>query len=337
MTTSVPLSSETASAPPGELQDNKPGIPVIDISGFDSGDTARDAEIAARMRAACLDKGFFYVTGHGIPAAAVGDLYKASEAFFALPPEEKNKVGKNNSPYNRGYEPLAAQTLEPGAPPDQKEGYYIGVEIPETDPRVQAGKFNHGPNQWPEVPAAFRPTAEAYYSLMVDLGTRLMGALALSLDLPRDYFSGFTTDPMCTLRLLHYPPQRPMAPADEKGCGAHTDFGGLTLLWQDDVGGLEVLDQATGAWVAAPPIDGAYVVNLGDMIQRWTNGRYRSTLHRVINRSGRERYSIPFFYTGNPDHEVRCIESCLAPGEEPKLPPITVSRHLQDMYARTYK
>ena len=310
-------------------------LPVIDISDLGQGDTARDADIAGKIRAACEDKGFLYVVGHGVPTEALDNLRAASEAFFALPLEEKLTIAMANSPANRGYEPLATQTLEAGAPPDQKESVMIGVDLPEDDPRVLAGKFNHGPNQWPERPESFKPAAETYFRHMTAFGTKLMHGMALSLDLPADYFAGFTTDPMCSLRLLHYPPQRANAEPDEKGCGAHTDFGGLTLLWQDDVGGLEVQNK-DGSWIAAPPMPGAYVVNLGDMIQRWTNGRYRSTLHRVINRSGRERYSIPFFYTGNPDHEVRCIENCLAPGESPAYPPITVSGHIQAMYAKTY-
>ncbi|MEM6382431.1 MAG: 2-oxoglutarate and iron-dependent oxygenase domain-containing protein [Pseudomonadota bacterium] len=310
-------------------------LPIIDITGFGEGDARVDEKLAMEVRSACEDKGFFYVTGHGVPDELIRAMRTQAEAFFDLPLAQKIAISKDLSPCNRGYEPLAAQTLEKGAPPDQKEGFYAGVEISETDPRVQARKFNHGPNQWPAALPQFREVSEAYFAAMLAFGNRLMEAMALSLQLPRDYFAGFTTDPMCTLRLLHYPPQRANAAPDEKGCGAHTDFGGLTLLWQDEVGGLEVFDEEAG-WIPGPPIPNAFNVNLGDMIQRWTNGRYRSTLHRVINRSGRERYSIPFFYTGNPDHEVRCIETCLADGEEPKYPPITVSEHIQAMYRQTY-
>lgn len=310
-------------------------LPLIDITDLDRGDGTRDAQIAAQIREACLDKGFLYVVGHGVAPTALAALRDAAEAFFRLPIDEKMKVSMELSKGNRGYEKLAAQTLEAGAPPDQKEGFQLGVDMAEDDPRVLAGKFACAPNQWPESPTDFRKASENYFEAMTAFGARLMTGMALSLDLPRDYFKAFTTDPLCTLRMLHYPPQRPNAEPDEKGCGAHTDFGGLTLLWQDEVGGLEVLDKDEG-WVQAPPVSGAYVVNLGDMIQRWTNGRYRSTMHRVINRSGRERYSIPFFYTGNPDHEVRCIETCLDEGEAPLYPPITVSEHLQAMYRKTY-
>jgi isopenicillin N synthase-like dioxygenase len=176
-----------------------------------------------------------------------------------------------------------------------------------------------------------------YFDAMLGVGERLTRGLALSLDLPEDHFRAFTTDPMATLRLLHYPPQPANADPGQMGAGAHTDFGGLTLLRQGDVGGLQVWDQSSDSWIHADPEPGTFVVNLGDMIARWTNNRYRSTLHRVVNTSGRERYSIPFFYTGNYDNVVECLPTCLTPGDQPKYPPTTVEAHLREMYRRTYK
>jgi len=173
----------------------------------------------------------------------------------------------------------------------------------------------------------------AYFAAMSAVGARLMRGMALSLNLEETALDSFTHRPLATLRLLHYPPSRPDVP-DEMGAGAHTDFAGLTLLLQDEVGGLQV--KSDTGWIEAPPIPGAYIVNLGDMIARFTNDRYRSTLHRVINRSGRERYSVPFFYTGKPDFEVRCVPTCLDVGQTPKYPPILVEDHLKSMYAKTY-
>ena len=138
------------------------------------------------------------------------------------------------------------------------------------------------------------------------------------------------------MRLLHYPPKRINAHDNEKGAGAHTDFGGLTLLLQDAVGGLQVFDRTNRTWINAQPVADSFIVNLGDMIARWTNDRYRSTLHRVVNDSGKERYSVPFFYSGNPDHEVSCIPTCLEPQETAKYPPIKVEDHIKAMYDKTY-
>jgi isopenicillin N synthase-like dioxygenase len=139
----------------------------------------------------------------------------------------------------------------------------------------------------------------------------LMQGVALSLGLPEQHFAGFCHDAMTTLRLLHYPPQSPSAAPGEKGCGAHTDWGGLTLLLQDDNSGLQVWDQESNDWIWAMPVPGSYVVNIGDLISRWTNDLYRSTLHRVVNLSGNERYSVPYFYSGNVDHKIECIHQCL--------------------------
>jgi isopenicillin N synthase-like dioxygenase len=311
-------------------------LPVIDVSGLSSPDPSDRIAVGRALRAACRDKGFFYCLGHGVPQGLIDATFAESRALFARPVAEKMVVEKSRSRANRGYEVLGGQTLEAGAPPDRKEGYYIGVELPEDDPRVVAGRFNRGPNLWPDGQPAFRPTMTAYFAALSVLGERLIRGIALSLDLPEDQFAAFCREPLATLRLLHYPPQRPDPEKGEKGAGAHTDFGGLTILMQDEVGGLQVFDRATGGWIAATPLPGAFVVNLGDMIARWTNDTYCSTLHRVINTSGRERYSIPFFYVGNPDYEVACIPTCLAAGAAPKYPPITVEKHLRSMYRKTY-
>ena len=312
-------------------------LPVIDIGGLSSADPEARKAVGAKLREACLDKGFFYISNHGVPEDLVRDVFAEAAAFFALPAEQKAEVDKSKSKANRGYEPMQGQTLEPGAPPDLKEGYYIGPEHGPDDPRVIAGTFNHGSNQWPSQRPNFRPVMERYRSVLFDLSATLMRGMALSLDLPENYFEGYHKDANGTVRLLHYPPQSPQGDPTQKGAGAHTDFGGLTVLRQGDVGGLQVWDQKSDAWIHADPLPNTYVVNLGDMISRWTNDRYRSTVHRVVNASGKERYSVPFFYTGNYAFNVECIPTCLAPGETPKYPPVTVEQHMREMYKRTYK
>lgn len=320
--------------PEGRLNGSA-GLPVVDIAALRSPDPVARRWVAMAMRDACLDKGFMYVVGHGVPASLQAAVFEEAARFFAAPEEVKAAVDKSRSSSNRGYEPLRNQTLEPGAPPDLKEGFYIGRDLQHHDPRVRAGKFNHGPNLWPEGMPTFRATMERYFAEMMGLGSLMMRGLALSLDLDEHALDGFCEEPLATLRLLHYPPQPANPQPGEKGCGAHTDFGGLTLLLQDDKGGLQVWDRGAG-WIEAPPMSDAYIVNLGDMIARWTNDRYRSTRHRVINRSGGERFSVPFFFTGNPDFLVECLPSCLEAGETPRYAPTTVEGHMREMFARTY-
>jgi isopenicillin N synthase-like dioxygenase len=175
----------------------------------------------------------------------------------------------------------------------------------------------------------------AYHAAMRDLSERIMIGLALSLDLPEDYFDDFNRDPLSTLRILHYPPHPADAEAGQAGAGAHTDYGALTLLLQDSNSGLQVRD-AGNSWIHAAPISGTFVFNIGDAIARWTNDLYRSTVHRVVNVSGKRRYSVPFFYSGYADHPLECIPGCLKPGETPKYPTATVAEHMQQMYQRSY-
>jgi isopenicillin N synthase-like dioxygenase len=310
--------------------------PIVSLAGMRSRNQAARLAVGSAFRSACLDKGFLYIVDHGVAPGLIEAMFTQTKRFFDLPMQRKLAVDMAQSACHRGYEKLRAQVLEAGAPPDLKEGFYIGNHLTEDDPRVIAGLFNHGPNIWPENLPGWQETMETYFAQMCDLCRLTMRALALSLDLPEDHFEAFCDEPQANLRLLHYPPQPANSQPGEKGCGAHTDFGALTYLMQDDVGGLQVWDAQFG-WVEAPPIPGAYLLNLGDLIARWTNQRYRSTLHRVINRSGRERYSIPFFFTGRPDYVVACLPGCLAPGEQPKYAPTTANGHLREMYDLTYK
>ncbi|MEH6497824.1 MAG: 2-oxoglutarate and iron-dependent oxygenase domain-containing protein [Pseudoalteromonas distincta] len=318
------------------VTDAPSALPVIDLSALRGDVQADKLDTGRQLRDACLHTGFFYISGHGISEALIEQVFAESRAFFDQPLAEKQKIDKASSAANRGYEMLGGQTLDPGAPPDLKEGFYIGEELPEDDPRVLSGGFNLGPNQWPPALTGFRPVMDSYFEAMLALSERIMAGLALSLDLQEDFFADFCEQPLATLRLLHYPPQPAKPLPGEKGCGAHTDFGGITILLLDDKPGLQVWDAAGDRWLDAAPIPGTFVVNLGDMIARWTNDRYRSTLHRVVNTSGTERYSVPFFYSGALNHEVRCLPVCLAPGESAKYPPTTVGEHLKEMYRRTY-
>jgi len=307
-------------------------LPVLEGGQLFAGDAAQ----IALLRAAAQRHGFFYLSDHGVDPALIAAVFAQSAQFFALPDATKSAVHLRRVSHALGWEPLRAQTLEAGSPPDLKEGFYIGPDVAADDPAVLAGRFGVGPNQWPADLPEFRATMKAYFDAARDVAIKVMDALALALDLPGDYFAQFTRDPSCRLRLLHYPPQPAHPEPGEKGCGAHTDFGSVTLLLQDAAGGLQVRDVVTGVWFDAPPRPGTFVVNLGDLIARWTNHRFQSNPHRVINRSGRERYSVPFFFTGNPDYVVECLPTCLAPGEVPQYAPITAEAHLAECYAATY-
>lgn len=307
-------------------------LPIIDLSA------SRDPrEIGASIDAACRDRGFFYVVGHGVDASLIEATFAISQRFFALAQDVKNRWHMSKSTIRRGYEGIGWQTLDPGKPEDLKESFYLGIDRGPEDPLVRAGTPNYGPNQWPDealVPG-FHATTSAYFRTMDALARRLMALMALGLGLPGDHFEAFLKNPMTILRLLHYPPQPASAAAEQMGCGAHTDWGGITLLAQDDAGGLQVRD-ADERWIDAHPLPGAFVVNLGDLMQRWTNDRYRSTLHRVINAtSGRDRYSIPFFFDIDYHAEVVALPGTFDADDPPRYPPISAGGHIIEMYEKT--
>ena len=194
-----------------------------------------------------------------------------------------------------------------------------------------------GPNIWPEsLGPHFRETCMDYLNQISSLTEEVMRAIALSLGYDTSFFDEFFHDPMCFFKMLHYPPQATDAHELQRGIGAHRDFGVITLLLQGDVSGLEVWDDEVKDWYPAPPVEGALVVNLGNLFEQWTNDQYISNVHRVINRSGTERYSIPFNYNGNPDFVVRCIEKCRAQKEDEKYAPVSVEDYVRQKYKDVY-
>ncbi|KAK0385409.1 hypothetical protein NLU13_7885 [Sarocladium strictum] len=316
-------------------------IPLIDFSGFLSSDATAKQAVVDQIRQSCLYNGFFQIKNHRIDLAKQKAVMESSKKFFDMPLESKETVSKNNNSWNRGYEMLRSQILEEGTEPELKEGFYIGAEIPETHPYFLEKKLNSGPNQWPaalgdDLPA-FRSATMDYYNSALALAGDLMRAIALSLDLDEFYFEKFLDGAVATMRLLHYPPQP--ADCDDKktrGIGAHTDFGAITMLLQDVVDGLQVWDQQTETWIDVPPTEGALVINLGNLMARWTNEKYKSNVHRVINKTGKERYSIPVFLSGNPDYVVECIPTCKKATETPKFAPTTVQEMVSASYAESY-
>ncbi len=273
-------------------------VPVVDIS--------QDPQIASqRLRAACLEHGFFYISGHGVSQELVDRLDHLSHQFFALPTEEKTKIRMElGGRAWRGYFRVGDELTS--GKPDQKEGIYFGSELGDEHPEVQAGSPMHGRNLFPESLPDFGPTVLEYMEAVEQVGHRVMERLALSLGLEPSYFADrYTSEPLTLFRIFHYPSMNP-GPEETWGVGEHTDYGVLTILRQDEIGGLEV--KSLQGWIAAPPIPGTFVCNIGDMLDRMTGGLYRSTPHRVRNESGRSRLSFPFFFDPNFRAEVKPIQ-----------------------------
>ncbi|RSZ47213.1 MULTISPECIES: 2-oxoglutarate and iron-dependent oxygenase domain-containing protein [unclassified Variovorax] len=281
-------------------------LPLIDVAALVDGTDGRDA-VAAQIGAACRAHGFFYVTGHGVDAALVKRLEDLSHRFFELPEETKMqwRMALGGRAW-RGYFPLGGE-LTSGRP-DWKEGLYLGTELPATHPLVQAKTPVHGPNLFPDVPG-FRETILEYMAAVTQLGHRLMEGIALSLGLEAGYFAErYTADPLILFRLFNYPSQPVPEGLDVQwGVGEHTDYGLLTILHQDHIGGLAV--NTPGGWIDAPPVAGSFVCNIGDMLDRMTGGLYKSTPHRVKrNTSGHDRLSFPLFFDPNFEARVQRIE-----------------------------
>jgi len=289
-------------------------LPIIDISLLDRAETS--SAVAQQISAACREHGFFYVAGHGVDPVLQQRMEAMSQAFFALPEDEKMQVAMSRGGRAwRGFFPIGAE-LTSGRP-DKKEGLYFGTELSPSDPRVQAGLPLHGSNLFPIRPEGFREVILDYVAAVTKVGHVVMQGVSLSLGLPADYFyKKYNQDPLILFRIFHYPPQ--VASSEDWGVGEHTDYGLLTILLQDAVGGLQV--KSRGKWIAAPPIANTFVCNIGDMLEKMTGGYYRSTPHRVLNTTGRERLSFPLFFDPGFDTVIQPIENIQAPNHEATPP-----------------
>lgn len=281
-------------------------VPVIDVSALVAGSPGR-AAVAAEIGDACRSQGFFYVTGHGVDPELVHRLVDASRRFFAEDEDTKMRwrMALGGRAW-RGYFPAGGELTSGRA--DWKEGLYLGSELPDDHPLVRARTPLHGRNLFPSRPG-LREAVLDYLDALTRVGHALMEGIALSLGLDATYFAHrYTADPLILFRLFNYP-SRP-APVEKDvqwGVGEHSDYGLLTILWQDDVGGLQV--KTRDGWVEAPPLPGSFVCNIGDMLDRLTGGLYLSTPHRVaLNTTGRDRMSMPFFFDPHFEARVRPIE-----------------------------
>jgi isopenicillin N synthase-like dioxygenase len=274
-------------------------IPILDIGPLLAGN--HDTSLIDDLYRACADVGFLYVTNHGVPLTLIESLRHSAQAFFSSPMPGKMKIVidariRGYYPPNRSYSAGNLIEGEDRAGTSHKEGFWIGHERP-----VCNDALLHGPNQWPVDYPDLRQSMMKYFHAVEELAGVLLRGFALALKLDEQCFDSLFLKPMTSLLLNHYPPQDNPTTHNDIGLVPHADAGGFTILWQDDSGGLEIQNKK-GEWVVAPPMEGTFVINIGNVMQTWTNGRFSSTPHRVINRSNRDRYSIPLFV--NPSYDV---------------------------------
>jgi isopenicillin N synthase-like dioxygenase len=319
-------------------------VPVIDISPALKAPASRDCTslVVDALRLACEDTGFFLVTGHGVAAEKIDAVVAASHSFFALPLELKARSVTGGP---RGYHPQSEAALARSrgetSPPDLVEVYSVG-RFDDPGEALRSGlrpgaEAYFAPNAWPAQLPGFRPAFEQYYGALEKLANDLLSLFALALGLERTWFADKADRHISNLMVNYYPAQFEAPLPGQLRRGAHSDWGSLTVLFQDDSpGGLEILNHS-GDWEPVPAVPGTFVVNIGDLLAMWTNDRWRSTVHRVVNPSrvdaDRARVSIPYFHQPNFDAVIECIPSCRAAGEVPRHAPTTSGAWLQSMLA----
>jgi isopenicillin N synthase-like dioxygenase len=318
-----------------------PMVPMIDLDAVGDGDKTATHDVAERMNVALARGGFFMVTGHGVPRAVINGAVAAMEAFFAAPMDLKMAIRSTVAGSPRGYLPFGLETLSHTegrpAPPDLKEGFGMGPFWLDAPDRIESVGRTYNRNVWPEL-EGFREVIEAYYEAMEGLTGRLMNLFAVAMALDPDYFTDRFTTHNSTLRLIHYPPLEVAPEPEQLRAGVHTDYGALTILLpQDRPGGLQVR-RPDGGWedVAAAP-DG-FVINIGDLMMRWSNDTWLSSPHRVVNPpdgigAASRRYSMAYFCNPNDDLVIDCLESCCSPERPARYPPILAGEHRAEKIA----
>lgn len=307
-------------------------VPVIDLAAFFASDAISRRQVVSQLSRAAEQIGFFAITGHGVPRETMDALYDQAHAFFALPLEEKRRVAPPYPEYARGYKAIGFEALAAGnasqTPPDLKEYWHFGREILPDDPYYTGdeGRRHFFRNLWPAKPAGFREAADSYYRAMEDLSAMLCRISALALALPETYFDDRIDRHITAARINFYPRQDEPAAAGQLRAGAHTDYGMLTILSGEPAPGLQVRTRS-GEWVDVATDKYRFVCNIGDLLMRWTNDRWVSNTHRVLNppretARNSSRMSIAFFHHPNYDALIECIPGCagdMAPKYDPVL------------------
>jgi isopenicillin N synthase-like dioxygenase len=309
-------------------------IPVIDVAPLLAGTPDQARAVAQALGRACREVGFFYIVGHGVPRELRTRVFDAAIAFFSGPASIREAASFAGPGSNRGYIRLGGEALDPSKPADVKEAFNIGLELPPDDPDLLARAPFRAANLWPEI-AGFRDTMLAYFNAVWRLGRDLHRGFALDLGLEGDFFESKLDKPLATMRLLHYPPVTTPLAQGQLGAGVHTDYGNVTLLATDAVGGLMVQDRS-GRWLDAPVMADAFVCNIGDCLMRWSNDVYVSTPHKVVSPPGADRYSVAFFLDPNPDAIVACLPTCISEERPAKYGPITGANFLRSRLEPTY-
>lgn len=307
-------------------------IPLISLCDLGSKDINRVTRLADTIGQAAREVGFFRVCDHGIDAATIKATYAAARTFFARPEIEKRRLYIGLSANHRGYVPFTEKGDYPDEVSRNYEAFDLGLDLPEDDPDYCVGNRMLGPNVWPDQPG-FRDVISVYYAQVADLGQRLCALLELHLGLPPESMTSRMSKPISQLRLLHYVRDRQVASSKSVNMGAHTDYECLTLLHTGNPG-LQVMTR-DDRWIDVPVDPSALVVNIGDMMEAWTNGLLRSTPHRVLNLSP-ERFSLPYFTATNHDTVIAPFPELVEPGHPPRYAPFTAGAHLERMLVRDF-
>ena len=306
-------------------------IPVVDFSGFLQGSTATRQRTVQAIFQACHQVGFLYLKNHGIPLEAIDQVFDQSRIFFDLPITVKQRAAWSSEYNNLGYVGLERECLDEDKPGDLKEAFNIGQGS------LSAVTIHHSANLWPTEQPLFRQTMNTFFGLCAAATEQIFQAFACALSMPADYLVKHHQTQDYTLRLLHYPPLTTLPRAGQLRAGTHSDYGSLTLLFQDNVGGLEV-QTTQGDWITAPTIANTVLINTGDLMQRWSNNVFRSTKHRVKLPSSpqTERYSIAFFCQPDAETDIVCLPTCHSPQNPPKYAPVKSGEYLLSRLRATY-
>lgn len=322
------------------------GVPTIDVGAFATDDAVRKQAVARLVDEAFTGIGFMTIIGHGVPRALMDEADQVARTFFALPVEEKLRSAKQDQTFNRGYIPFGAEAVGRAyggadSPPDLKEAFVVGrPDAPSSPTGVSHAGVQFAANLWPAQPAEFSAVLSRYYGALEQLAFRLLRVYASALRLEEEYFLPAFTAHNAVMRVQHYPAQaKPPLPGQLR-IAPHTDYGAFTILKGDSrAGGLQVLGK-NGAWVDVVPTEDSFVINIGDLMMTWTNDRWRSNVHRVVNPSegailNIDRLSIPFFVNPNYDALIECLPTCREEGVPPRHSPILAGEHRMQKLKRS--